>query len=272
MVKFAQVVLGPAGSGKSTYCAELQRYCNDSGRIVHVVNLDPAAEDFKYGVSIDIRELISVDDVAVELSMGPNGALVYCMEFLLQNVEWLEDKLDAYVDNDYLILDLPGQIELYTHFPFMRELVRKLESWGFRIQALYMLDSQFMSDPAKFFGGCITALSAMVQLEVPHINVISKMDLVRGTDQNRLDDFFYTDVNTLVNELSEVTGPRFLRLNAAMGALLDDFSMVQFVPLDVSDDDSVATLLLQADLALQYEDEIEPRRPPDIDGDNGNDD
>jgi GPN-loop GTPase len=271
MVKFAQVVLGPAGSGKSTYCAELQRYCNDSGRVVHVVNLDPAAEEFKYAVSIDIRELISVDDVASELAMGPNGALVYCMEFLLQNIEWLEDKLDAYVDNDYLILDLPGQIELYTHFPFMRELVRKLESWGFRIQALYMLDSQFMSDPAKFFGGCITALSAMVQLEVPHINVMSKMDLARGTDQNRLDDFFYTDVETLVNELSVVTGPRFLRLNAAMGALLDDFSMVQFVPLDVTDDDSVATLLLQADLALQYEDEIEPRRPPEMDEDDGDD-
>lgn len=41
MVKFGQVVLGPAGSGKSTYCAELQKYCNDSGRILHVVNLDP---------------------------------------------------------------------------------------------------------------------------------------------------------------------------------------------------------------------------------------
>lgn len=41
MVKFAQVALGPAGSGKSTYCAELQRYCNDSGRIIHVINLDP---------------------------------------------------------------------------------------------------------------------------------------------------------------------------------------------------------------------------------------
>lgn len=41
MVKFAQVVLGPAGSGKSTYCAELQKHCNDKRRAVHVINLDP---------------------------------------------------------------------------------------------------------------------------------------------------------------------------------------------------------------------------------------
>lgn len=43
MVRFAQVVLGPAGSGKSTYCAELQKHCNDKRRAVHVVNLDPVS-------------------------------------------------------------------------------------------------------------------------------------------------------------------------------------------------------------------------------------
>lgn len=43
MVKFAQVVLGPAGSGKSTYCGHLQRYCNDKGRSLHVINLDPVS-------------------------------------------------------------------------------------------------------------------------------------------------------------------------------------------------------------------------------------
>lgn len=270
MVKFGQVILGPAGSGKSTYCAELHRYCTDSQRVVHVVNLDPAAEDFKYPVSVDIRELISVDDVAAELSMGPNGALVYCMEFLLENIEWLEEQLESFVDNDYLIFDLPGQIELYTHFPFMKSLMRKMEQWGFRFQAVYLLDSQFMSDPAKFFGGCITALSAMVQLEVPHLNVLSKMDLVAGADASRLDDFFYADVDTLVEGLSLVTGPKFLRLNKAMGALLEDFSMVQFHPLDVSDDESIATLLLQCDLALQFEDEAEPRPPRDLDEDDNN--
>lgn len=34
---------------------------------------DPAAEHFKYPVSIDIRNLISLDDVVEELALGPNG-------------------------------------------------------------------------------------------------------------------------------------------------------------------------------------------------------
>lgn len=216
-----------------------------------------AAEEFKYNVSVDIRELISVDQVSAELSMGPNGALVYCMEFMIQNLEWIEDKLDAFIDNDYVVFDLPGQIELYTHFPFMRELIVKLDRWNFRVQALYFLDSQFMADSAKFFGGCITALSAMIQLEVPHLNVMSKMDLTKRLGNRRIDDYMDADVDTLIGNLSKNMSPRYRKLNNAMGSLLDDFGMVSFVPLDITDDESIATLLLMVDIALQYEDEIE---------------
>jgi hypothetical protein len=39
-----------------------------------VVPTDPAAEEFKYPVSIDIREdLISLEDAMEELNLGPNG-------------------------------------------------------------------------------------------------------------------------------------------------------------------------------------------------------
>ena len=38
-----------------------------------IVNLDPAAEHFKYPVAVDIRDLISLDDVVEELEYGPNG-------------------------------------------------------------------------------------------------------------------------------------------------------------------------------------------------------
>lgn len=36
---------------------------------------DPAAEAFGYPVSIDIRDLISLDDVMTELQLGPNGCV-----------------------------------------------------------------------------------------------------------------------------------------------------------------------------------------------------
>lgn len=78
------------------------------GRTVHVVNLDPAAEHFDYPVTIDIRDLISLDDVMEEMDYGPNGGLVFCMEYLLQNMDWLLDQLGDF-NEDYLIFDCPGK-------------------------------------------------------------------------------------------------------------------------------------------------------------------
>lgn len=34
---------------------------------------DPAAEEFKYPVSIDVRDLVTLDDVMEEMQLGPNG-------------------------------------------------------------------------------------------------------------------------------------------------------------------------------------------------------
>eukprot|EP01048_Picozoa_sp_COSAG05_P003498 COSAG05_NODE_162_length_15499_cov_23.006104_8_plen_168_part_00 len=115
MGKCAQLVIGPAGSGKSTFCNTIQEHCEVTGRTVHIINLDPAAEVFRYTPTMDVRDLVSVDDVMEELQLGPNGALVYAMEYLLENSEWLEEELDGYGPDDYLILDCPGAHNGQTH-------------------------------------------------------------------------------------------------------------------------------------------------------------
>ncbi len=73
---------------------------------------------------------------------------------------------------------LPGQIELYTHIPVMQQLIAQLQQWNFRLCGIFLLDSQFLTDAAKFFSGVMTALSTMVTLELPHINVMGKLDLL----------------------------------------------------------------------------------------------
>lgn len=44
------------------------------------MNLDPAAEDLDYTPDLDIRDLITLEDVMEEMGLGPNGGLVYCFE------------------------------------------------------------------------------------------------------------------------------------------------------------------------------------------------
>lgn len=67
---------------QSTYCSTMQRQAADENKVVHIVNLDPAAEYFDYEPMVDIRELIQLDDAMedAELKFGPNGGLVFCME------------------------------------------------------------------------------------------------------------------------------------------------------------------------------------------------
>lgn len=80
-----------------------------------------------------------------------------------------------------------GQIELYTHMPVMRQLVQTLNQWDFRVCGVFLIDSQFLVDCSKFFAGILTALSAMIQLEIPHINVMSKMDLLSKKQMKQVD-------------------------------------------------------------------------------------
>lgn len=40
--------------------------------------------------------------------LGPNGALVYCLEFLLENFDWFEEQLEELPQESYLLFDCPG--------------------------------------------------------------------------------------------------------------------------------------------------------------------
>jgi GTPase SAR1 family protein len=101
-------------------------------------------------VSIDVKELISLEDVMEEMELGPNGGLVFCMEYLIDNLDWLNDELEQLGNEAYVIFDCPGQIELFSHVPVMRTLVTELQRMDFAIAGVYLLDSQFMVDPSKY--------------------------------------------------------------------------------------------------------------------------
>ncbi|KAJ3415647.1 ATP binding protein [Chytridiales sp. JEL 0842] len=242
-------------------------HCQAIKRAVHLVNLDPAAETFEYSPSIDIRELITLDDVVEELQYGPNGGLIYCMEYLVNNIDWLEEQLDNF-EEDYLIIDCPGQIELYTHFPIMKKIVEVLTRFGYRTCGVYLLDSQFVEDASKFFSGVLTAMSAMVHLEIPHINVLTKMDLL-GDRQNsaEIDRYLDPDPTLLMEDANKSTRPKLHALNRAMVQLIDEFNMVSFVPLNIHDEDSVELVLSQIDNAIQYGEDVEPKEPKDMEED-----
>ena len=255
-MRHCQLVVGPAGTGKSTFCKTLHEHCENKRRTLHVVNLDPAAEHFGYPVSLDIRDLITLDDVSEELELGPNGGLVYCMEYLVENMEWLSDACAEFGDDDYLLFDCPGQLELYSHIPVMKHIVAELQRLSDNPCCVYLIDALFLQDPPKFIAGVLASLSAMAQLELPHMNVLSKCDLV---DADTVERYLTPDTSTLLDDLVAATPPWLQPLNRAMCQLIEDYSMVAFLPLDPTDDDSIDMVLTQIDFAIQYGDDVEPK-------------
>ena len=86
------------------------------GRKVAIVNLDPANENMTYQPDVDVADLVRLEEVMETMGLGPNGGLVYCMQFLLENYSWLEGRLDSLDPNTYLMIDCPGQVEIHERF------------------------------------------------------------------------------------------------------------------------------------------------------------
>ncbi|XP_058825334.1 GPN-loop GTPase 3 [Topomyia yanbarensis] len=294
-MRYGQLVMGPAGSGKSTYCATMQRHGYDDKRLIKVVNLDPAAEAFEYQPFIDIRDLIQLDDAMEdeELHYGPNGGLVFCIEYLLENSDWLRNQLCGFEpddedgeegggsgadgveepDDDYILFDMPGQIELYTHLQAGKQLAKLLESWNFRLCSIFLVDSQFMIDGAKFLSGTMAALSVMVNMELPHVNILSKMDLLSKTSKGQLDKYLEPDPQALLGEITNESswGRKYRKLSETIGLLIEDFSLVRFTPLNINDEENIADLLLMIDNVIQFGEDadvktrdFDPPEPDDL--------
>ncbi|KAJ8599525.1 hypothetical protein CTAYLR_004030 [Chrysophaeum taylorii] len=260
---FGVLVIGPAGAGKTRFCAALQTYGDVQSRSIHVINLDPAAEDIPYRTDVDVREIVTVDDAMAELKFGPNGGLVYCMEYLLAHSEWLEEKLLAFAPEDTILFDCPGQLELYTHVPVMPRLVALMQRWDTRLCVAYMMDSVSLGEPSKFIAGALAGLSAMLQLPLPRLTVLSKTDLLAP---DVLEEFLEIGSATTFLQTCDNRNTKFLKLTTVIANLLDDHSLLSYVPFSIHDEDSPSHVLTYADQLTQYTDEAEVRIPRDIEG------
>jgi len=205
-------------------------------RKVIIVNLDPANENIPYECAIDIRELVSLPKVMEEEKLGPNGALMYCIEYIEINFDWLYEKLQKFKEY-YVLFDCPGQVELYTHHSSIQNILKSLQDKHYRITAVHLVDSFYCSNPTTFISVLLTSLITMLKLELPHINVLSKIDLITSLGNLDFSLEFYTDVldlNYLLDTLDQDPfAKKHHKLNTQICGLVEDFGLVGFHTLDI---------------------------------------
>jgi len=119
-----------------------------------------------------------------------------------------------------------------------------------------LVDSYCCTDPSLYMSALLLCLKAMLQMEFPFINVLSKIDLLSqyGPLAFKLD--FYAqvqDLSYLLDQLNEShRTKRYAALNSAICELVEDFGLVSFETLAVEDKRSMARLLEAIDRAGGY--------------------
>lgn len=146
----------------------------------------------------------------------------------------------------------------------MRQFVEQLLKWNFRICGVFIIDAQFLVDSSKFFSAVLAALSVMVTLEISHVNVMSKLDLLNEKDKESLNRYLEADIN-LLDEQAQTEDAKykkkFFKLTKALTKVIDDYSLVKFHPLDITDEDSINDMLLIVDNVLQYGEDQDVKEP-----------
>ncbi|MCJ1309836.1 hypothetical protein MMC25_003497 [Agyrium rufum] len=257
---FAQLVIGPPGSGKSTYCNGMHQFMSAIGRQCSVVNLDPANDHTDYPCALDVRSLVTLEEIMEDDRLGPNGAVLYALEELEHNWEWLEEGLKE-LGEDYILFDCPGQVELFTHHSSLRNIFLRLQKLGYRLVALHLTDSYSLTIPSLYISTLLLSLRSMLQLDLPHLNVLTKIDKLASYPALPFNLDFYTEVQDLnyllPHLLSNPKNPtaldqKFEGLNAAIVELVQDFALVNFETLAIEDKTSMMQLLQAVDRAGGY--------------------
>lgn len=120
---------------------------------------------------------------------------------------------------------------------------------------MHLCDAHYITDAAKYVSVLLLSLRAMLHLELPHINVLSKIDLLKQYGDLEFNLDFYTevqDLSYLENSLSSSLPSKFSTLNMAMIDLVQDFSLVGFETLAVEDKNSMLNLTRAIDRATGH--------------------
>jgi len=161
------ILVGPAGSGKSTFAGEFAKYLARKEYDVKVVNLDPATDPI-YKASKNLRDFVRTEDVMKRFELGVNGALLKSMEIAMNRIE------DVIAEGDYVIYDTPGQMELFLYTDFGEEFVKKLE--GFTA-GLFLIDSCLATSHEKFAACLAQAIVVTLRFSIPFVTIFTKSDV-----------------------------------------------------------------------------------------------
>ena len=171
--------IGTAGSGKSTLTYSFKEWMLLKGLDAITVNLDPGADNLPYDPDVDIRDWISLEEIMESYGLGPNGAQIACADMLALNTSDIKESIESF-KTDYILVDTPGQLELFVFREAGKYIVEFLKPD--RSIIAYLVDHALAKTSSGFVSQLLLSLSTNYRLNHPQINILSKADML-DTDE-----------------------------------------------------------------------------------------
>ena len=172
---YGTFIIGTAGSGKSLLTSAFSDWLKMKGQDIISVNLDPGVLDLPYTPDIDIREYISITDLAKQYQLGPNGALLMATDLIATEIQAIKDEVEE-INADYVLIDTPGQMELFAFRASGPYIVNELLDGEKAL--LFLFDAPFSVNPLNYVSNLFLATAVHLRLFLPQIYILSKTDLI----------------------------------------------------------------------------------------------
>jgi GTPase SAR1 family protein len=176
-------IVGMAGSGKSTLTASYLEWLKNNDQDVIVANFDPGATALPYSPDIDARQYVDIEKLMLDYRLGPNGALIMASDLLADRLEEIRGEIED-ANPDLLLVDTPGQIELFAFREGGRFIARELTEDNSAV--VYLMDAPFTRSPLNFVSNVYLAAAIYSRIAHPQVYVISKTDLVSEEDVDQI--------------------------------------------------------------------------------------
>ena len=174
------IVLGMAGSGKTTFVQKLEEEIANKDQESYIINLDPAVMDTLYEPNLDIRDTVKYKEVMVSNNLGPNGAILTCLNLFSTNIDKVISILENKTDLDFIVTDTPGQLEVFS-WSASGKLISDSFSLLFPSILIYIIDMPRCSNPNTFSSNMLYALSIMYKMKLPLLIAFNKVDIAKDS-------------------------------------------------------------------------------------------
>lgn len=168
-------VTGTAGSGKSLLTSKLLQWYKDNSAYPIALNLDPGAVNLPYDPDVDVRNYIDIATLMESYGLGPNGSLIMASDMIATKMDEIQSEVDG-LNPDYLIVDTPGQIELFAFRASGPYFVTNMHADS--KATIFTFDGMLVSSPINYVSISLLASSVKLRLKAPQVNVLTKRDLV----------------------------------------------------------------------------------------------